>query len=124
MKTVIALIALAGTAAAAPKTRTIGGQTLPVAEDVAPAFDEGTYVAPAASKLAQTIRAKLVVTTLTADERKDLKVATLPTGLFLIRIHQDRSGKMYLYKPCDFGYHNRTLYTDTSRSRCRSRRSR
>jgi hypothetical protein len=105
-------IVLVAPAAAAPPTRAVGGQRLPVL-DAEPDLDEGTFVAPAGSSLAQKYGASLLSTTLDDGERRDLKVDKLPSGLFVVRIHRDRSGKRYLYKPCDLGYHQRTLITET-----------
>ena len=112
MRTALLLCLLAGSAAAAP-TRIVGGQRLEVL-DAEPAFDEGTFIAAARSPLAQTYRANLVTTTLDAGERKDLGTEALPVkGLFVVRVHREAAGKRYLYKPCDQGYHQRTLITDT-----------
>lgn len=108
MRSVILLCLLAGTAVAAP-TRTVAGQKLAVL-DAEPTYDEGTFVA--GPKLVKTYRDKLVTTTLEESERAALKVDTLPKGMFLVRVHRDSAGKLVLYKPCDWSYHQRTLITD------------
>jgi hypothetical protein len=102
--TALLLCLLAGSAAAAP-TRIVGGQRIAVL-DAEPAFDEGTFIAPARSSLAETYRAKLVARALDGEQ--------LPAkGLFVVRIRRDTSGKRYLYKPCDQSHHQRTLIMDT-----------
>jgi hypothetical protein len=112
----LALIVLAVglvTPAAAGPTRLVAGQRLPVL-DAEPALDEGTFVAAAGSRLAEKYGALLLSTALDDDERRDLKANALPAdSLIVVRIHRDRNGKPYLYKPCDFGYHQRTAITDT-----------
>ena len=105
-------VVLVAPASAAP-TRVVAGQRVPVL-DAEPDFDEGTFIAPAGTPLAQKYGASLLSTTLDDGERRDLKVDALPPGgLVVVRIHRDRSGKRYLYKPCDLGYHQRTSITDT-----------
>jgi hypothetical protein len=108
---VLIAVVLVAPAAAAP-TRVVAGQRLPVL-DADPDLDEGTFVAAAGSALAKKYGASLLSTALDDGQRRDLKVDKLPSGLFVVRIHRDRSGRRYLYKPCDLGYHQRTLITDT-----------
>lgn len=112
MRAALVLCLIAGTASAGP-TRLVAGQRLEVV-DTEPAFDEGSFVAPSRSPLAAKYREPLVTTVLDAGERKDLGVDALPAkGLFVVRVQRDAAGKRYLYKPCDQGYHQRTLITDT-----------
>jgi len=111
MRAAVVLCLIAGTAAAAP-TRLVGGQKLAVL-DAEPAFDEGTFVAPARSALAKTYRDRLLTSTLDENEKKELKLDALPKGLFVVRIQRDAAGNLFLYKPCDQSYHQRTLFTDT-----------
>ena len=108
------VVGLVAPAAAAPATRMVGGHRLPVL-DTEPDLDEGTFVAAASSPLAQKYRANLVSMALDDGERRDLEADALPPdGLFVVRIRLDRrSGKRYLYKPCDLGHHQRTAITDT-----------
>lgn len=105
------LLLLSVPASAAP-TRRLGGEQVPVV-DAEPAFDQGTYIAPASSRLASTYRAQLTTQTLDKPERESLKRDVLPPGQFVVRIHRDKRGQRYLYKPCDFGYHQRVLITGT-----------
>jgi hypothetical protein len=106
------VVGLVAPAHAGP-TRVVAGQRLAVL-DADPDLDEGTFVAPAGSALAKKYGASLMSTTLDDGERRDLQVDALPANsLIVVRIHRDRSGKRYLYKPCDLGYHQRTAITDT-----------
>jgi hypothetical protein len=111
MRSGLVLLLLSVPASAAP-TRRLGGEQVPVV-DAEPAFDQGTYIAPASSRLASTYRTQLTTQTLDKTERESLKRDALPPGQFLVRIHRDKRGQRYLYKPCDFGYHERVLITGT-----------
>jgi hypothetical protein len=106
------LLLLVSLPASAAPTRSVGREKLPVVE-TEPAFEEGTYVAPAASRLASTHRGQLATRTLDKLERDTLKRDALPPGQFLVRIQRDKRGRRYLYKPCDLGHHQRMLITDT-----------
>ena len=108
-----ALAAAAPALASPAASRVVAGQRLPVLT-AEPAFDEGTFFAAAGTELAARYQAQLLSPALDEFERTTLKVDALPdAGLFLVRVQRDRKGKLYLYRPCDGGYHRRQLITDT-----------
>lgn len=102
------LVLLLSLPASAAPLRDLGGERVPVLSRE-PTFERGTFVAPAGSQPAQKYRALLATRVLDKFERDALKRDTLPPGQFLVRVWRDKRGKPYLYKPCDYGYHQRIL---------------
>ncbi|MEZ4359041.1 MAG: hypothetical protein R3B48_02595 [Kofleriaceae bacterium] len=114
----LALIGLLSHAEAAPRrrpppaTKQVAGVALPILR-AEPAMDEGTFLARASSALGRAYHARLTAIELDDLARGELGVDALPAGLVLIKVHRDRRGAFYLYRPCDGGYHARTVITAT-----------
>lgn len=95
------------------RTLLVAGQPLAILAEP-PAADPATFVADPGSELARTTREQLLTFTLSESEQQRLGAATLPAAeLHLVRVHRDRAGKLFLYRPCDLGAHDHTLVTAT-----------
>lgn len=121
MRPTFPLLALAACALAWPahaekpieRSLVVAGQSLAILAEP-PAADPATFVADPGSELARTTREQLVSVALREHEQQQLGVAALPAAeLHLVRVHRDRAGKLFLYRPCDLGAHAQTVVTAT-----------
>jgi hypothetical protein len=115
MKQPIVQVAIAiifiSTAGAAPKSMKVAHQPLPILTE-APTQDSITFVAKAGTELAKQYLTTLLTWSPDPVVEPPAHPAPDPVNLRLISVRTDASGRMFLYQPCDMGYHSIVIVED------------